>query len=540
MSGLVVGGSNSSTGKVQTMLVMSATPRIENRRCLAVAAWRKEVPIKLAIGAGQIELVSLPWREYWAPCLPFFSVDYRLIQRLNRLKAAWLAMHRASRTRRCVAQYVWRYFGLLHHVLEIARCEPHRGDPMPALRHTVGFSNFAVTREGYDKVAAATFAEFNPVYLLGRLPGKCPPPTPRHVALVLPPGQDRAFYCYRQLVLSGKTSTRLLVFPSTDLPERSGSLEIIDRLTRMLSPKPDPYWRPRARLLSRRAFAPIVQNWASQTGRNRRETVLRILDLGAGTGHVVVRAWRALREVLRSQGVRAAFHFVDASEPTYGRSFGLSGPGGDIEHIEWTRADCRRLLDDDGWLAANGSFDLAVLCRLLDNCSNFEIEAVNVEGEDVAERVKRSDPSRCLAPRHRLSAIENLSVRTTRRKTLGGTVMPQHSLASYFRVIRGVSTGAVGAGETPRPCLPVRRFNPACLTTLSGRSIIAQIMKSADVIVIEDMDLDPDHLQVHRAQFGLSGTTCVHLVRDGFRTEANHFVLGRAEFVESLPGERMW
>jgi len=519
---------------------MSTTPRGENRRRLAAAAWRKEVPIKLAMDAGQVELVSLPWREYWAPCLPFFSVDYRLIQRLNRLKAAWRAMHRASRTRRCVAQYVWRYFGLLHHVLEIARSEPGRGDPMPALRHTVGFSNFAVMSEGYDQMAAATFAEFNPVYLLGRLPGKCPPPTPRHVALVLPLEHDQAFYCYRQLVLSGKNGTRLLVFPSTDLPERSSSIEIIDRLTRMLSPKPDPYWRPRARLLSRRAFAPIVQKWACQRREKRRKTAFRVLDLGAGTGHVVVRAWRAVREVLRSQSVRAAFHFVDASEPSHGRSFGLSGPGGDIDHIEWTRADYRRLLDDDDWLAANGSFDLAVLCRLLDNCSNFDIEAVNVEGENVATEVRRSDPSRCLAPRYRLSGIEDLSVRTTRRKTLGGTVMPQHSLCSYFRAIRDVSAGAVDASETPRPCLPVRRFNPACLTTLSGRSIIVQIMKSADVIVIEDMDLEPDHLKSHRTQFGLSGTACVHLVRDGFRTEANHFVLGKPESVERLPGERIW
>jgi len=519
---------------------MSTTPRGENRRRLAAGAWRKEVPIKLATDAGQVELVSLPWREYWASCLPFFSVDYRLIQRLNRLKAAWVAMHRASRTRRCVAQYVWRYFGLLHYVLEIARSEPDRGDPMPALRHTVGFSNFAVTRKGYDHVAAATFAEFNPVYLLGRLPHQCPPPTPRHVALVLPPGQDRAFYSYRQLVLSSKRSTRLLVFPSTDLPARSGSLEIIDRMTRMLSPKPDPYWRPRARLLSRRAFTPIVQRWATKNGRNQRETVLRVLDLGAGTGHVVVRAWRAVRAVLRSQRARAAFHFVDASEPNYGRSFGVSGLGSDIEHVEWTRADYRWLLDDDDWLAANGSFDLAVLCRLLDNCSNFDIEAVSIEGEDGAEEVKRSDPLRCLSPRHRLSAIDKLSVRTTRRKTLGGTAMPQHSLSGYFRAIRDVSTGAVSAVESPRPFLPVRRFNPACLTTLSGRSIIAQILNVATAIVIEDMDLEPDHLLGHRTYFGLSGTACVHLVRDGFRTEANHFVLGKPEFVEQLPGERIW
>lgn len=118
--------------------------------------------------------------------------------------------------------------------------------------------------------------------------------------------------------------------------------------------------------------------------------------------------------------------------------------------------------------------------------------------------------------------------------------MPQLSLCSYFRVVHDVLAGGVGAGDNTRPYLPVRRFNPACLTTLSGRSIIAQIMKSADVIVIEDMDLEPDHLLAHRTQFGLSGTACVHLVRDGFRTEANHFVINKTGFVDQLPGERLW
>ena len=118
--------------------------------------------------------------------------------------------------------------------------------------------------------------------------------------------------------------------------------------------------------------------------------------------------------------------------------------------------------------------------------------------------------------------------------------MPQLSLSSYFRVLHDVLAGDVGAGDSVRPHLPVRRFNPACLTTPSGRSIVGQILKAASAIVIEDMDLEPDHLQAHRIQFGLSGTACVHLVRDGFRTEANHFILGRTKFVESLIGERLW
>jgi len=90
------------------------------------------------------------------------------------------------------------------------------------------------------------------------------------------------------------------------------------------------------------------------------------------------------------------------------------------------------------------------------------------------------------------------------------------------------------------PSVPPRCFNPASLTTCDGRSILGQLMKSASAIVIEDLDLMPDHLQTHRGQFGLAGTAAVHCIADGFVTEAQQYVVMSAEQADRIPGNRLW
>ena len=70
------------------MLIVSATSRADNRRELARQASAPVVPVRLVVRRSQLELQSLLWRDYWAPCRPFFEVDLRLVQRLNRLKKA--------------------------------------------------------------------------------------------------------------------------------------------------------------------------------------------------------------------------------------------------------------------------------------------------------------------------------------------------------------------------------------------------------------------------------------------------------------------
>jgi len=84
------------------------------------------------------------------------------------------------------------------------------------------------------------------------------------------------------------------------------------------------------------------------------------------------------------------------------------------------------------------------------------------------------------------------------------------------------------------------RFNPAALITPSGRSLIGQLAKHARAVVIEDVDLQPGHLVLHRDEFGLSGSAAVACRDDGFRTEATHIVVGQPDLVKAAKGERLW
>jgi hypothetical protein len=82
------------------MLIVSGTSRAENRRDLAQQCGAPRVPIRLVIQRSRLGLGSQTWRDYWQPCRPFFEVDLRLVQRLNRLKKAWrlLLQHPSDRT----------------------------------------------------------------------------------------------------------------------------------------------------------------------------------------------------------------------------------------------------------------------------------------------------------------------------------------------------------------------------------------------------------------------------------------------------------
>ena len=86
----------------------------------------------------------------------------------------------------------------------------------------------------------------------------------------------------------------------------------------------------------------------------------------------------------------------------------------------------------------------------------------------------------------------------------------------------------------------VRRFNPAALITPSGRSVINQVCRVASCLVIEDVDLEPEHLRAHRASFGLTGHAAVRCAGDGFLTRAHQYVIGRPEQVQRIKGERLW
>jgi hypothetical protein len=500
---------------------------------------RAEVPTRICVERAEPIVSSVSWSEHWRPCRGYFEADRRLVHRIVQLKKAWLALlgqpERKSRQR----VFCWRYFALLHQALNIARTEPCRGDPIPILHRIIAFESFPIEARGQEAAAAGAFANRNPVYLLGRLQTQPPLPTPRHLPLILPLGQSALFYCYRQLRLAEPSGSSMLVFPAAGLRERQASFGPIDRLTRLVSAEPDPRARRRGRLLARRVLLPLVRAQNDEHAAPAA-SYFSILDIGAGTGHLAAAAWH---EVVRRSRPRsfpdAAMHFVDASGPCGGRSFGMSGPLDHVACAEWTTADYRDIADDDTWLQAHGPFDWVFLCRVLCNASNISVEPANELDDDGDSSWSDCNPAHCPAPSRQPQGTESLEVRPVSFILRSGTTMPQLSLSDYFAAIKIVQAGDLGVVAGSRRYLPVRRFNPAALITARGQSVLAQLLKASSAIVVEDPDVQPEYLVGHMQQFGLDRFAAVHFVRDGFHTKVHHYAIARPELAERLPGKRL-
>jgi len=282
-----------------------------NRKRIVHALRQERLISRLHLYNDRLMAKSVTWKDYWSPAMRFFRADTRLVHRLNRFKKAWRCLIRHPGSQRRQLVYCWRYFSLLHHCLILARKEPHRGSCIPALRCIVGFESFLVEEVERSCAAAATLTSRNPLYLLGRLVPSPPLPTAKHVPLVLPFGCTEPFYHYRKLTFAGCRNEQLLLFPSTRLIERPASLRTVNKFSQAIRWNPDPYYDSRARRLAMQVLRPLVSAQFAGNSRRKRRALLRMLDLGAGTGQFMTAAWQSLRQSCSSSTLPAvSMHFV--------------------------------------------------------------------------------------------------------------------------------------------------------------------------------------------------------------------------------------
>jgi|GEM_PF-1615532 len=523
------------------MLIVSRKNRDTIQDVLARAFQAERLIDHIVLDGIKPTIVTQGWREFWEPCIRFAAEDTRLLHRLNRLKAAWRTLLRSRACHHIIARYCWRYFGLLHHTIRIGIQKGESDTLLAVVRRIVAFETFTAELPGQDAHAGAVVCHRNPIYLLGRLPQAVCHPTPRHVPLVMPDGAQAPFYHYRQHTFSGHPA-KVLLFPSVDLGQRQQSFAAIDRFARLTCNRQDPFADSRAKVLSKRVLVPLTRAIRATGSKQEMEHSWRMLDLGTGTGHLIGQICLRIRRTLSiPRNVPLEICCVDSSEPSSGRTYGLSGDTRGISSIEWIAADYRRLLDDDSWLQQKAWFQIVTLCRLFDNMSLFSFETASAMGPEFQSRAQRSClPHQCLSPRLFPSGINNLQVGTTKRATSSGKSMPQLSLGEFFTAMKAVwlnDPRPLGRDEWSLPC---RRFNPASLITRSGRSVIGQLLKRATAIVIEDLDLSPEDLRLHVQQFGIPNVAAVQFIHDGFSTQAYHYAIASPQVVARLKGTRLW
>ena len=89
--------------------------------------------------------------------------------------------------------------------------------------------------------------------------------------------------------------------------------------------------------------------------------------------------------------------------------------------------------------------------------------------------------------------------------------------------------------------LPVRSFNPECLTTKDGKRVITCLSENCDYIIIEDADLRPQDLIDHMTEYSLSTLTIYDMTK-ALRLKGNNLYVISSKKILAPPftGKQIW
>jgi hypothetical protein len=212
-------------------------------------------------------------------------------------------------------------------------------------------------------------------------------------------------------------------------------------------------------------------------------------------------------------------------------------------------------LGDDyrDWLArpqplpVKNSLRIALVSKLFNNLSTFSIRRFYGEeslpflkDEDGYSELEDYRPSICLAPCG--TGIESLAISNSRVLLQEGRAFSQASLSEFYQGLYLLSRKA-DSHESPENglFLPVRSFNPECLVTLNGKSVVSSLAENCDYIIIEDADLRPQDLIDHVTRYSLRSLTICDMTK-ALKLKGNYlYVIWTIKAINpQLSGEQIW
>jgi hypothetical protein len=237
---------------------------------------------------------------------------------------------------------------------------------------------------------------------------------------------------------------------------------------------------------------------------------IELVDVGAGSGSLTSSICREIHETTVSTGLHPKFRlwFVDLepSDPT--RFFRAKRLRGLVDSSMFLGNDYRDWLSQSQPLPSAKGLRIALISRLFNNLSHFYVRRLSEEESHLIlnNRATASGseiylPSVCLAPNG--GGIESLLVSNAWVAPCDGRTFAQPSLSRFYEGLFLLTTTNPADVLTNNLFLPVRTFNPDCLLTLDGKSVILRLAENCDYIVIEDADLKQHDLIDHTMRFSL-------------------------------------
>jgi hypothetical protein len=461
------------------------------------------------IDDGRFTVETKDWDSYWQP---LHKLEYKKVEEnLNSLYSAWHNYLRSTFNSLLRQEFCFSYFSLLNVILSM-HSEFDDTPWLNALRTALGFECFGITSLASDlEVLGAGICTIrNPCYLLTKLkkPDVLDDPQFLPIITVADTKKPELFYHYRQYTLSLDSPASLMLYPAVSENKRSASFRLINSLASGVSYGVDPRTRERAKRLSRKIVRPILE--ANQL-TNPESPWLEFIDIGAGSGVLVSAICRQIHDA----GFKLKFRlwFVDLEPADPARFFGDKKSRGVVDSLLYLGDDYRSWLSREKPLPATDGLRIALISRLFNNLSHFSIHHVNGSGSSplfqkmaISPESDAYLPHRCLAPDGK--GVEALVASNTRLALSDGRTFAQASLSDYYRGMYIISRQESTA-DTPEGglFLPVRSFNPECLVTSGGGSVLSCLVENCDYVVIEDADLRPQDLVEHMKAHSLHSIT---------------------------------
>ncbi len=485
---------------------------------------------------GRVEIKSQNWDQYW-------DFDKNLLKVLKDCfssfeKARFLYFDSGFNSD-YIKEYSYRYFVLLSEVLKSSKLSVISS----FLNKLLALENFSIKWYGKKTgIAAGTTSHRNPAYLLAGLGKQSFKEDPKYLPLIMLencPG-NQLFYHYRQYRISKNPSFSVFVYPAESFDYRAESFTLIETFVNGFSSKSDPRSKERGGLLARCAVYPFLKSLTDKDNGEQRS--IKIVDLGGGSGILVRHIWE---HVLKEYHVAKANWFLNCSivglrVQNPARHFSKGVITENMEYMDYQQ------LDYIDWLNKQTKpfeYDIALMCRLLNNISFFDIEGSEdeallwyISGKQVNPEVivkQGYNPVCCL--RQEEYHPENL-IHTNGKTRLSDDHIAYRtlSLADYYKAIAfSMDRDIVGN----KVYYPVRKFNASALLDSEDESILGKLSRNTKLTVIEDVDLTANYLAKHVQNHKLN--CAVSAINIAPRYSSQVLAVCDKKYEEILPGAKI-
>lgn len=515
----------------------------------------EDLLVKISIDwYGQPTFTTLSWQKYWEPMTPLLTpVGLNILENLGKARRQYI---KSKFSRRTMISYCFNYFCLLEEVFNVLKNGFDETAKSTLLGKVLGFENFVIRwASGENGSACGTSTIRNPCYLLSKIKQPKAQDDPKFLSLITEPNiahsdVARVYYHYRQYKIDNEFGISMLLYPAATLSERANSFTLIESLTSGFSDKTDPRSKQRSQILADLAITPFLTKLLSKIGS---ETGLEVnfVDIGNGNGALASNIWR---QVLKTRpdiakNCKLACSMVGLRVQNPLRHFNKGFLRGTISYLDYHQSDYLQWLQAQKLTQGSHKFDIALLCRLLNNLSEFKLDhssdwrIIHKLGDAELNKTSWMDksflPHNCLRPDN--LSTQNIFLKNSSVALENGKSFKHLSLSSYYGVLQLLdSKSTQNVKDDNAIYFPIRQFNPASLQLPDGKSFLEKLCNFAKLIVIEDVNLTKKDLIGHFVENNLENIAAAHINRHNRLNSASIFCLCNKEFADLLPGKKIW